>query len=468
MKEVASPRIAIIGLSLEFYYEQIPGFCEMVSGQFDKYCGEITSFADVLHNEICFKESQVESGIKKAKKMEVDCILIAPMCYATSLTSLQPLMNTDIPVVIWNTQEAETIDESYDFDALVRNHVTQGTQDLSNVLLRNEKIFGMESGHYKDKAALTKLEAWLCAARALRFSSKCRVGRLGQPFQGMGDFEVDENEMEQQWGPKTIQLSTDRFAKLFEKVNDTELDGLLKSDRERFAISPELTEEVHRLSLRLEIALRHLVKENSLDAFTMNFMELIDAPKIPTLPFLGINKLIEEGMGYAGEGDVMTAALLAEMRQLVGSANFTEIYTVDYQSNLMVMTHMQECNPAMARNDSKIKLIKKDFWAEGCEPYAGMHFTLEPGPVTLICITPNINSHFRYIVYEAEIQNRQPFEKFDIPHWVIKLDESVSDFLTRYSMAGGSHHLAAVSGKQAEVIKKLAKLHNVYMTALNE
>jgi L-arabinose isomerase len=172
-------------------------------------------------------------------------------------------------------------------------------------------------------------------------------------------------------------------------------------------------------------------------------------------------------MGYAGEGDIITAALMAEMRSLAGSANFTEIYTLDYEQNLMLMTHMQECNPALARKDSKIKLVKKDFWAKGCKAYTGMHFTLEPGPVTLVCLTTDANNDFIYIVYETEIMNLQIFKKFDIPHWVIQLNEPVGDFLTRYSMAGGTHHLAAVPGRQAEAVTKLAKLHKFPTIHLN-
>lgn len=50
----------------------------------------------------------------------------------------------------------------------------------------------------------------------------------------------------------------------------------------------------------------------------------------------------------------------------------------------------QECNPALARQDRKIRLVKKEFWAPGIQPYAGMLFTLEPGPVTLtsLCVGP--------------------------------------------------------------------------------
>ena len=190
---------------------------------------------------------------------------------------------------------------------LLQNHVTQGTQDLTNVLLRNGKVFGLESGHYKDKLALAKLEEWLRAAGAYRFTRNCRVGRLGKAFEGMGDFAVDENEMRNKWGAETIQLSIDRFVELFENVKDSETNKLLKHDRALFDVNSEVAEDIHRLSLKLEIAMRQFIQENNLDAFTMNFLELIN--KVPTMPFLGINKLIGEGMGYAGEGDILTAAL---------------------------------------------------------------------------------------------------------------------------------------------------------------
>jgi L-arabinose isomerase len=465
MKKVELPAIAVLGLSLELYHEKFPDFDAMLSGQLEKYCGEISGFSEIKKSCICFKQSQVETAVKKAENLNVDCILLIPMCYTASLMTLESVIKTDIPIVIWNTQEAAEIDDDFDFDMLLRNHVTQGTQDLTNVLLREGRIFGLESGHYKDKSSLAKLDKWLRAARACRFARRCRVGILGNAFEGMGDFAFDEDKLREKWGADIIRLNIDHFVELFEAVKDSETDKLLGNDRNIFEISHEVTEEIHRLSLKLEIAMRKLIAENNLDAFTMNFLELIG--RVPTMPFLGINKLIGEGMGYAGEGDIITAALMAEMRSLAGSANFTEIYTLDYEQNLMLMTHMQECNPALARKDSKIKLVKKDFWAKGCKAYTGMHFTLEPGPVTLVCLTTDANNDFIYIVYETEIMNLQIFKKFDIPHWVIQLNEPVGDFLTRYSMAGGTHHLAAVPGRQAEAVTKLAKLHKFPTIHLN-
>jgi len=223
-------------------------------------------------------------------------------------------------------------------------------------------------------------------------------------------------------------------------------------------VAPEVEQEMHVVSARLELAMRRLVAEAELGAFTMNFREIIEAGGVPTLPFLGLNKLLADGLGYAGEGDVMTAAHMAQIRQLCGIATFTEIYTIDYATNAMVMTHMQECNPAMARDDRKVRLVRKPFWAPGVEDYVGMHFTLQPGPVTLTAITPNADGRFTYVCREACIRDMAPFPEYDAPHWIAELGEPVGDFLTRYGLAGGPHHLVAAPGCRAEALRKLAYL----------
>jgi L-arabinose isomerase len=87
-----------------------------------------------------------------------------------------------------------------------------------------------------------------------------------------------------------------------------------------------------------------------------------------------------------------------------------------------------------------------------------MHFTLEPGPVTLCHLTTDREGNFSCVVYETEIMDMPPFRNFDIPHWVVKLDEPAGDFLTRYSLAGGGHHLATAPGKYASAVRKLAIL----------
>ncbi|MBI3945953.1 MAG: hypothetical protein HY321_08540 [Armatimonadetes bacterium] len=455
---VEKPRVAALGLTLELYRDAFPGYMERLQAQFDRFLGEMDGLAVMERRRLCCRHEEIAAEIASAEAASLDALLIVPLSYTASMTSALSFSRTALPVIIWNTQEALTVDASYSHDDLVMNHVTQGTQDVTNVLVRAGKRFGMESAHYQDKAALARLGEWLRAARAARFARGARAGLLGQPFQDMGDFGVDETLMAVRWGPSVIRLSPSRLVALLREVEEGAVSEIVAQDQERFDISPEVTEEIHRISCRLELALRALVRENRLDALSMNFRELMSDDRLPTLPFFGLNKLLGEGLGYAGEGNAVTAAHMAQVRQLCGIANFTEIYTVDFVRNRGVMTHMQECNPALARRDRKIRLVRKEFWAPGVSPYVGMHFTLEPGPVTLSTVTTDAGGEFYYLTYETRIPDMEPFASFDIPHWLIELNEPIGDFLTRYSLAGGTHHLVSTPGHHASGLRKLACL----------
>lgn len=463
---IRKPRVAVFGLTLELYDDAFPGYMERLSRQLDEFLGELDAGAEILSRRVCFCRDHVEEEVRQAEATAADALLLLPLSYTASLTSLQPLLRTRLPVVIWNTQQAVGFDTSYSYDDLLMNHVTQGTQDVTNVLTRSGRTFGMESGHYRDARALARLTQWLDAAKTAEFAKRMRVGLLGQPFQDMGDFGVDETRMAAEWGPHTVHLSPGRFARFIEDVDAGAVDERMAQDRDRFEITDEVTDEIRRTSVRLELGLRRLVSESELDAFSMNFRELVEDGRFPTLPFFGLNQLLAEGLGYAGEGNTTIAAHMAQLRQLCGIANFTEVFTVDYEQNRMLMTHMQECNPALARTDSPVRLVKKEFWAPGIGPYVGMVFTLEPGPVTLTNVTTDEHGRLFYIVYETRIVDMAPLPKLDIPHWVVELDEPVGEFLTRYSMAGGTHHLATVPGHQADAVRKLAHIQGFRLVEL--
>ena len=457
-REVTRPKIAVLGLSLPLYEAALPKLMDTLQRQMKAFVAEIEPYAGIVAATLCSRQEHVAAGVKRAEAEDVDALLLIPLCYTASLMTLLPIVNTKVPIVIWNTQEALEIDEDYDHGDLLENHVTQGAQDVTNTLIRSRRTFGMESGHYKDRDALGRLADWLQAARVSKYARRLRVGILGAPFQDMGDFGVDTTLMTSVWGPYAIQLSIAKFVQLTEEAPEETLARMRADDQARFDVAPDLDAETHTRSLRGEWALRQLMTKNGLDAFTMNFLDLMEDGRCDCLPLYGVNKLMAEGMGYAGEGNVTIAAHMAQMRQLCGQATFTEIYTLDYKRNRMMMTHMQECNPAMARKDRKIRLIKKEFWAPGIGPYVGMHFTLPPGPVTLTSVTSDHDGRFYYMAYETRIVDIEPYSRFDVPHWLAELDEPVGDFLTRYSCAGGPHHLVAVPGRRAGALRKLAHL----------
>jgi len=458
MFAVPKPRAAVLGITLPFYEQALPDLMDTLQRQLRAFAAELEPHAALVSTTFCSRHDLVSDAVAQADRDDVDAIVVIALSYTASLMSLLPLTRTDLPLLVWNTQEASQIRPDYTFEDLQANHTVQGTQDLTNTLVRSQRVFGMETGHYRDAQALARFGEWLRAARACRQAKRMRVGLLGTPFQDMGDFGIDATMMATDWGPYAVQLSLPRYLALVDEASAADLQDMAAQDRKQYELAPDVTEDLHMASLRYEWALRRLVDEEQLQAFTMNFRDLVEDGRVKVLPLFGINKLLKDGLGYAGEGNITIAAHMAQMRQLCGTSNFTEIYTIDFERNRMMMTHMQECNPALARRDRKVRLVRKPFWAPGIADYVGMHFTVEPGPVTLTNLTTDPEGRFYYIAREMRIVDMEPLPAFDAPHWMAECDEPISDFLTDYGNAGGTHHLVAVPGHHAQALRKLAHL----------
>jgi len=453
---IEPPRVAVIGLSLPLYAQKLPDLMPTYDRQLALYVEALNGKLLVEQVCHCRNQDEVDRAVSRAVTEEADALLVVPLCYTASMMSVPSLMQSGLPIVVWNTQEALSFGADYDFDTLLQHHTAQGVQDVASVLRREGAMFTVESGHYQDQVVICRLATWLNAARVHRLARKMRIGRIGGAFADMGDFSIDPETIKQQWGAVVVELANDELVAAARDVTPDSLNTAMQHDRQVYETDADVDDALHERSVRMELGLRQVVDQHELDGLSVNFLSMLDDEQTLCLPFLGINKLMGEGLGYAGEGDVLTAMHMAQMRQLCGLATFTEIYTIDYLNNRLMMSHMQECNPAMARSDRKIRLVRKAFWSPGANDYVGMHFTLEPGPVTLVSIVRHLDGTFGYVFSEQTIDDIVPLAKFDIPHWIVRLDQPAGDWLTRYSLEGGMHHLVGVAGHCADRLRALA------------
>jgi L-arabinose isomerase len=150
------------------------------------------------------------------------------------------------------------------------------------------------------------------------------------------------------------------------------------------------------------------------------------------------------------------------LHELAGEANFTEMFTMDLGGGTVLMSHMGEGNWRMARTDSPVELR--------CDPFpllslridpASLRFTARPGPVTLLSLTTVREGRLRFIVAEGEVVDSPPIPAIKRVHFKFKPDQPLSQFLTRFSEVGGSHHQAMAYGHLAPTLLKVAKLMGV-------
>jgi len=252
---------------------------------------------------------------------------------------------------VWNVQELEGVDEAFDDAHLVANHGVHGTQDLCNVLRRSGVPFEYVTSHLDDADATEGVADFVFAAAARGALGRARLGRLGYPFPGMGDFAVDEHRITASLGCQCLSLPVEEFNLRAARAPESDVRELVGEYGRRYAVAEDVTSEDLDDAARAEIALRGLVADHRLDAYTYLFQALGEDERTRTLPFVAACRLMADGVGFGGEGDLVGAAGCLLLDRLQPPATFSEIFTIDYRHNAVLMSHMGEANVAMARGD---------------------------------------------------------------------------------------------------------------------
>ena len=121
------------------------------------------------------------------------------------------------------------------------------------------------------------------------------------------------------------------------------------------------------------------------------------------------------------------------------------------------MSHYAESNPNMASPDRAIRLVHRDGWVGSGGPSASLSFPLPPGEVTLLNLTMGAESRPVFIATEVEVVDFFS-ESLPTPHFKIRVERPLADFLNAYARLGGSHHLALARGRGIPQIEKLVHI----------
>jgi len=461
MTQTKKARVGLLGLMFELY-NRYPELKPAMAGFAEEVAEVMSPFADVSFPGVCNTRAQVNEAVAKFEGEKVDLLMVMLLTYAPSHIALPALLRTSLPILMFNTQQEFAITADTQPGVTLKNHGMHGVQDLSNILLRSGRDFQIVTGHYKDEKALGEVKTWCDAARVVTFMRGVRIGLLGYPMEQMGDFAVDETALLAQIGVEVQRIPMKLVADMAADAPDDAIAGQMAADRESFEVAPDVSDEIHEAGSRLEWAIRSIIQEREMQSFAAHFAAVAEDGRLDTLPFLAASKLLGEGYGYGGEGDVTSAAAVAMMQELAGAANFTEMFTMDFGGNSALMSHMGEGNWKLARKDRPVVLRVSTLGiADLRVPPALLAFSLEPGDVTLVSLTTLADGELKFIVTEGKVLDFPPVPAIKTPHFKFSPDGDLCDFLTRFSMEGGSHHQALAYGRISHVIEKIGKLMGV-------
>jgi len=450
--------IGLIGLTLGLYRQSVPALIKRLE-KFQRGILKILQARAIISSFGPISEkSELERAFRELEQQDIAGLVVVLLSYSPSLLSLPFLKKFKGPILIWNTQKLKEIKKDFGLEELLDNHGMHGAQDLASVLCREGRSFSFITGHYADRAVQSQVDNWLEVALAVKKLGKTRIGQVGGSFPLMGDFLISPFELKHQLGPEVITITLKEIATTAKGIKDSEITGIIKEDLKKFKASSELSVDAHRRSIRLELALRKIIAKEKLNGLALNFQAINQRCPLETIPFYAISKLISEGLGYGGEGDTLTATSVLLLQYLTGQANFVEMFTMDFKNNLILMNHMAESNPAMARKDRPIYIKENLLQFNRCKPAAVLFFTMRPGIATLLNFAINTEKKIKMIMARVEVIDKPPLKEIDSPHFFIKPSNRIENFLTRYSLEGGTHHLALAYGDQRQKIKMASEI----------
>ena len=460
-----APRIGLLPLYVELYDRVLPELREKVEPLADQVCEAfIARQVAVTRAPTCCVREQVDAALKQFDDDQVDLIVTLHLAYSPSLESAELLAAAPQPLLLLDTTLDSAFPRDVNPERLLYNHGIHGVQDLTALLRRYRKDYEVIAGHLSDPSVMTRAVGYARAAHAAVLLKGMKTLGIGGALNGMGDFQVEPDILADKLGITASTIQPSDIEACAEAVTDEEIETERRLDLERF--QGEIDPEVHRRSLRVGLGLRHYLEQGGYGAFSMNFDEFRDADgPVNTVPFLECCKAMARGMGYAGEGDVLTASLVGALSRSYGMTSFVEMFCPDWEGNSIFLSHMGEFNPELSAE--RPVLYEKEYPFSPALNPAALGMAPYPGQATYVNLSPGPDGTFRLIVSPVDVLEDGTHQ--DLPQWVrawIRPSIPVAEFLEQFSRLGGTHHSALMMGDHRESLALFARLAGMELCGL--
>lgn len=422
-------------------------FCEVLTKKFED------EGLEVVASEICTLKPQFEKAVADFEAAGVDAIVTVHLAYSPSGEYYEVLSKTKLPIVVLDTTVTDDFSQHSDRGEISYCHGIHGVMDMCCMLRRNNKPFAICAGHVDDEKMWDKLVGYVKAAASAKAFYNSSVGIIGGKFDGMEDFTVSEDVLKSRFGIDVIKSDKDELKKITAEVTDDEIKAEVEKELSLGKKISEIEDEAIWASARTNIALRKWIEAKKLDALTVNFLGVTDAG-LDTMPFMGACFAMQDGIGYAGEGDTFTASLVGALLKNYKETSFIEIFCPDWKNDTLFISHMGEMNYRVAGRE--LELFKNGFVFGNGTPTVVGYSSFKEGKAVFINLFPT-KDDFKMVLAPVEVlkETTDNFER-SMRGW-LKPTIPVTDFLEKISDAGVTHHSALVYGATTEELKFFAE-----------
>jgi L-arabinose isomerase len=452
------PRIGLLGIMQELYDEMLPGITER-QGQYAAAVAErLSAVADVLFTRPARNREDVESVARELSDRGVDGIAIVMLTYGPAMRTVRALLQTPLPLLLANIQPDREITAAWDMADLTYNQGIHGAQDQANALVRTGTPFSVITGDWRSDEFAGAFADWARAAQAVTSLRRTRIALLGYPMNGMGDILYDPPALLRRIGPMVVSEDLGSLVERISAVPDSDVDALRATHAERFEVAPDLPRDGHGYAARIELAIRGLLEDRGYAGFSFHFDSIGGDGRFAQLPLLGASELMAGGYGYAAEGDTNTASLMCAAQTLIGDAHFSEIYAMDWELDSVLISHMGEGNPSIARSDRPVRLIDRELGIGRLDNPPTLVFSAEPGIATSAALVALEGEYYRLVVGRGEVLDTPELPNIEMPYFHFRPQRGMETFMNDWLTLGAPHHFVVNLGDHVARWQRLAEL----------
>jgi L-arabinose isomerase len=455
------PRIGILGVMQELYDDMIPGITDRQGRFAAALADRLAGVGEFLARPPARNRAEAERLMAEFEAEGVDGVLIVMLTYGPGMRLARVLGGSRVPLCLANVQPEPAPTADWDMTDMTYNQGVHGAQDTANAIVRGGVPFEVITGDWQGDEFVAEVERWASAAAAVTAMRSMRIANVGYGMNGMGDIRVDENVLLRVLGPEVAAVAPGDLIRAMEAADPVRIAEVLAFEDATFAIDPLLSADERTDHVRMQVALEDLLVAGGFSAYSTHFDAIGEDGRFRRLPLAAASSLMAKGYGFAGEGDMLTAALVAVGHVLIGDAHFTEMYAMDFPGDAILMSHMGEGNWRVAHEDEPVRLIKRPLGIGKLEDPPTFLFRYRPGPATIATLFSPQPDRFRLVVSEGEVLDGPVLPALEMPYGHFRPDSGVTACLNGWLAAGGTHHQVMNLGRHADRWRAFGRIAGV-------
>jgi L-arabinose isomerase len=379
------------------------------------------------------------------------------------------------PLLHLHTQANEALPWStIDMDFMNLNQAAHGDREFAHVVTRLGVPRKTVAGHVDDPRVDRRVQTWVRAAVGAHALRNLRMARFGDNMRNVAVTEGDKVEAEHRFGVSVNTYGVNDLVEAVDGAAGDAVDAVVTSCLDSYEVAPELRPggeraESLRYAARIEAGLRDFLELRGFGAFTTNFEDL---GGLRQLPGLAVQRLMATGVGFGGEGDWKTAALVHALKAMStdgpGGTSFMEDYTYHLGPGepKVLGAHMLEVCPSITSSTPRVEIHPLSIGAR--EDPVRLVFTADSGAGIVVGLA-DLGDRFRLVLNSIDIvAPDEPMPKLPVAHAVWQPRPDLPTALESWLRAGGPHHTCLSTAVDTEAMTDLAEILRTELVVIDE